>query len=157
MRKLLSVTVLAFLASLTGCRDDSEPGGPGAVERKQDAERRNADRPNTIRTDDRDERTFTLEVPKLATDVKRGQREEVTLSIDRGAQFKEEVKLKFNPPKGIKVLPADAKIARGETKTKVFIEAMPDAMLGKTQIEVQGIPESGKTVSMNLPVEIERE
>jgi uncharacterized membrane protein len=132
MRHLwVGVTFLA-VAGLAGCSNESQKGGPGAVS---------------------DARTFTLSVPG-ETNVKPGKREEVTISIDRGKEFTQDVRLEFKKPAGVQVIPADPVIKSGESQVKVFIGADDGAAAGAKTVEVIGKPETGKTVSVTMKVDV---
>ncbi|RIK77433.1 MAG: hypothetical protein DCC68_17385 [Planctomycetota bacterium] len=137
-------TTLMLTFALVGCTKESPKGGPGAAE----AER------NSNAASDADERTFTLKVPSITTTVEQGGRDEVTLAIDRGDQFKEDVTLKFQAPAGVKVTPAETAIKSGAEETKVTIEAAPDAPPGDTHIEVTAVPQTGQSVSQKMPISV---
>jgi hypothetical protein len=57
--------------------------------------------------------TFSIEVPAGATNVTQGERKEVTINLERGDSFKETVKLQFDAPKGLKIVPADTSVKTG--------------------------------------------
>ncbi len=98
--------------------------------------------------------TFTLEVPKMTTSVNRGKKEDVTISISRGTEFKESVKLQFHAPKGVTVTPAEPVIQAGQNKVTITIQAAGDAPAGKTNMDVTAVPQTGKTVSLQMPLEV---
>ena len=95
--------------------------------------------------------TFTLEVPKMTTSVNRGKKEDVTISISRGSEFKESVKLQFHAPKGVTVTPAEPVIQAGQNKVTITIQAAGDAPAGKANIDVTAVPQTGKSVSLQMP------
>src|SRR5262245_34456125 len=144
MRRLLTLG-LVTVAALIGCSHESQRGGPGA-----------SGTSTAGRGADNRAETFTVAVPSTTTSVAPGQREEVTISIDRGSQFKQPVKLQFKAPPGMKVVPEEAEIQPGDTSTKVFVEATGEGTPGKAYIEVVGVPQSGKSVSVRMPVEIKK-
>ena len=100
--------------------------------------------------------TFTLEVPKMTTTVNKGKKEDVTISISRGSAFKESVKIQFHAPKGVMVTPAEPVIPAGQNKVTVSIEATGDAPAGKSNIEVTAVPESGRSVSLEMPFQVKQ-
>jgi hypothetical protein len=167
MRSLLA-TSLAGLLMLTGCNRESERGGPGAT--SNPAAKSGQPAPNTeavkearqdlreakqeARQEARENQTFTLEVPKT-TDVSRGKRQEVTVTLNRGENFDQMVKLQFKAPPGLKVVPDQAAIQKGESGSKVLIEAAADAAAGEQAIEVIGTPETGAAVTVRMPVEVQ--
>ncbi len=85
-----------------------------------------------------------------------GKKENVTISISRGSAFKESVKLQFHAPKGVTVTPAEPVIQAGQNKVTVTIQAASDAPEGKNNIEVKAVPESGKSVSLEMPVQVKQ-
>jgi uncharacterized membrane protein len=100
--------------------------------------------------------TFTLEVPKMTTNVDRGKKEDVTISISRGTAFKESVKLQFHAPKGVTVMPAEPVIQAGQSSVKVTIEATKDAPEGKNNIQVMAVPERGQSVSLEMLIQVKQ-
>src|SRR5262245_7179079 len=155
MKKLVGGVLLTMLG-VAGCSKESTPGGPGATGTQTGRSYQTpSEKPRTPETTDQ-ERTFTLSVPSSELDLNRGEKKDVTIAIKRGSEFKESVKLQFNPPAGVTITPAEPVINSGEKDTKVTIESSPDAPVGKTNIEVTAIPDTGKTVSMPLAVEVHR-
>ena len=141
----LWVTLMLVL-TLVGCSQESPSGGPGA-------------KSNTTRNDGTPENradTFRVTVPSTAIHVTQGKREEVSIGLDRGRDFAQNVKLKFDVPKGLKVVPSDAMIKSGETKTNVFVEAADDATVGRHPITVTGIPDQGKSAAISMDVDVRK-
>lgn len=133
MRHVFFAAGLLAVFGLTGCnRNESPQGGPGAVS---------------------DERTFTLSVP-AETNVARGKREAVTISIDRGDRFTQSVKLSFKKPAGVEVIPPDPVIKTGESQVKILVGAEEGAAVGTKTVEVVGTPETGKAVSVTMKVDV---
>jgi hypothetical protein len=152
--KLFSFAVVsALVAALAGCSQESVPGGPGASNTTTKTNPVTGAQ-RTVPVDKRD--TFTLKVPNMSTSVTQGRREDVTITISRGNEFKEDVKLRFTTPKGITVTPAEPVIESGKDKVTVSVEAAKDAQLGKTTVDVLATPTTGKQVSMQFPVEIKK-
>jgi len=50
--------------------------------------------------------------------------------------------------------PTMATIPAGQDKVTVSLEAAKDAPAGKSQVEVMAVPETGKSVSLEMPVEV---
>jgi len=161
MNKLVASLLVAILG-LSGCANESKPGGPGAAPRT-DRSYQTPDKPapstdKPAASSDMDKpvdpaSTFTLKVRGEA-DLKRGERKEVTLTMDRGAKFDQAVKLQFKTPRGLKVTPDEATVLPGEKEVKLTIEAEADTPAGEASIEVIGIPETGRTTSLRIPVEV---
>lgn len=144
---------LAAILTLVGCMNESQPGGPGVKPTQSPKVSDGSSAKETTIVDKA--QTFKLAVPATETDLKQGEREDVTISIDRGDNFTQEVKLQFKPPAGIKITPADARIKSGEKQVAVTVEAAADAKPGETNIEVIAVPESGKSVTMQMKVEVD--
>jgi hypothetical protein len=140
MKTFFTAMAVMLAVALTGCTKESEKGGPGADAAKKDA---NAD-----------EMTFTLDVPNITTTVEQGGRDKATISIDRGDQFKETVKLQFKPPAGVTVTPADASFNPDAESVEVTIEAAADAAPGDTNIEVTAMPQTGKALTKTMPITV---
>jgi hypothetical protein len=161
---------LAMFAALAGCTQESTPGGPGVsnapkattkttestktdsngTTRQEVATTHETRKPEVI---DKTE-TFTLHAPRMATTLDTGKKKEIEVSISRGKEFTQSVKLEFKPPAGVMVTPAMATIPAGQDKVTVTVEATKDAAIGKTQVQIMAIPESGKSVSLEIPLEV---
>jgi uncharacterized membrane protein len=161
MKLASAVALFGMVVSFAGCSQESTPGGPGASNQTRTttsttttpsgsksvtttANKPIADKNNT----------FTLKVPEMTTTVNQGKKEDVTISISRGSEFKESVKIQFRAPKGVTVTPSEAVIPAGHDKVTVSIQATNDAPAGKGNIEVTAIPESGKSVALEMPVQV---
>ena len=150
--KAVYVSMLAGTLALVGCDRESPSGGPGA---KQTTTTTSNDKTTTTTTQNRNE-TFKVEVPAGGTNVTQGKRQEVTVSLDRGSDFTQAVKLSFETPAGLKVIPASATIKSGENKTNVFVEVAEDATVGRHSIAVTGSPESGKSASVKMDIDVKK-
>jgi uncharacterized membrane protein len=132
MKKVCALLLAAGLAVLTGCENKSTPGGPGATGGDKDH------KPILGQSDN----SFSLDVPKLTTDVKQGETKQITIGISRGKNFDQDVKLDFSgAPAGVTVKPASSEIKKGDKEVAVSIEAAKDAALGDHTITVTGKPE----------------
>jgi hypothetical protein len=144
MKKLCALMAAALLLGNVGCNAGSTPGGPGAT--------RSTSRPALTTADD----SFDLRPPTTETDLKQGETKTVTLGIDRGKNFDQDVKLDFTgEPMGVEVSAADSVLKAGAKDVQVTIKAAKDAALGKHTIVVNGIPaKSGKTASAEFTIQI---
>jgi uncharacterized membrane protein len=103
------------------------------------------------------ENTFKLEVPALATTIHQGEAKEVKVSISRGKNFSQDVKLTFSgAPTGVKVTPEADEIKAGATDVKVKVEAAKDAALGEHTIKVTGKPKEGAETSLDLKIDVKK-
>jgi hypothetical protein len=175
MKKLIASVVVALIG-VSGCTQESKPGGPGAAPRTdrgyqtpdQTTPPTDASKSGDPATAPRTDRgqpmppvdkvadpssTFTLKVTGEA-DLKRGERKEVVIAIDRGRDFKEEVTLKFTAPRGLKVTPNEVMVPAGEKEAKVTIESEAGVPAGEMNIEVTGMPPTGSPTTLRVPVEV---
>jgi hypothetical protein len=154
MKKLMA-SLFVGIIGLSGCAKESKPGGPGAAP-KTDRSYQTTDQ--SVPPTDTDKSVdpasmFTLKT-RGEVDLKRGERKEVTVSIDRGAKFNQSVKLQFKAAPGLKITPAEVMMPPDEKEVKVNIEAEADAPGGEASIEVIGVPETGRSTSVRIPVEV---
>jgi hypothetical protein len=131
MKKVL-VIAIAGLIGLAGCDTRSTPGGPGATTPKR----------STDVGLGQAENTFELDPPNTQTTIEQGQTKTITLGIDRGKNFSQDVKLDFsNVPPGVTITPpADGTLKASEKEVQVTIAAAKDAALGEHTITVTGTP-----------------
>jgi uncharacterized membrane protein len=133
MKKLLCIGVVA-LAAAVGCNVSGTGGDPTNAKG-----------------------TFRLEGPTVATAIKQGDSQSVKVSIvAKGSDFKQDVKLKAEAPKGVTVdLPPVLKASDKEVEMKVTVAA--DAPTGDEKIHIIGTPaESGNPVPLDITVKIEK-
>lgn len=154
MKKLLGGLLVAVVG-LSGCTKESKPGGPGAKTTPPTTVERSYTTTDNKPTDK--DRTFTLAVPASEKDLKRGERKDVKISIDRGDAFHQGVTLQFKAPTGLTVTPANTTLKDGDKEVNLTIQAAADAPLGETNIEVMGMPETGKSVSVMMKVEVKED
>ena len=166
MRLISSAALFGMVMAVAGCTQESAPGGPGVSTQSHTSTSTSpspsgsamstttttAHKPVVMDKNN----TFTLEVPKITTSVNRGKKEDVTISISRGSEFKESVKLQFHAPKGVTVTPAEPVIQAGQDKVTITIQATGDAPAGKANIDVTAVPQTGKSVSLQMPLEVKQ-
>ena len=132
MRVALSLAAAAGLL-VVGCNKTPEGGSPG--------------------TDNK----FTLTLPTTETNIKQGQKETVKISINRGKDFKQTVKLKVEPPADSKIkaeLSKDSIGAADPTEVSVTLDVDKDAPLGHRMIKVTGTPEQGAATTGEFKVDV---
>jgi hypothetical protein len=165
MKKLTAGLVLATLG-LSGCAKESTPGGPGATSRTERSYQTPDSRtpPSTTKTEpgsvEPDNKavdsasTFTLKTTRGEVDLKRGERKEISISVDRGSNFNQQVELQLKAPHGLNVTPETVTIPANATEAKITIEAEPDAPVGKVSIEAAGVPATGRSTALKIPIEV---
>jgi hypothetical protein len=133
MRHALGISLLLVSVGAFGCGQTATSGGPGANDP-------NAGKNPLKQTDN----SFTLDVPNLATKVKQGQTDTITIGINRGKNFAQDVALKFeNIPPGVTLDPASPTLKAEEKEVKLTVAAAATAALGDHDIKVTGQPATG--------------
>lgn len=132
--------VLLTCALLAGCSQGT-PGGPGAADNKPVIG--NA------------ENSFTLSVPVLASAVQQGRSTEVTIGIERGKNFQDDVALNFaDLPQGTSIEPADPVIKHSEKDVKVTFSATDDAAIGDYTLKLTGHPTKGADAQVDFKLKV---
>jgi uncharacterized membrane protein len=156
--KRLWVVLGLGLALFVGCENKSTPGGPGAT-RSATSPSGSASRSSTANpVAGTPEHTFRLEAPALATSLKQGESKTIKISISRGKNFAQDVKLAFTgAPMGVKVTPAEHDLKASANDVQVTIEAAKDAALGEHTITVTGTPtKEGAETSMTFKIDVKK-
>jgi uncharacterized membrane protein len=98
---------------------------------------------------------FKINTPTFATEIKQGETQSVTISLDRGDQFKRDVTLDIRPSEGINVTPTNT-VVRGSDNPDVQlrIAAAKDANLGEYRVYIKGTPETGEATSTDFTVKV---
>jgi len=100
---------------------------------------------------------FNISVPTFDTKVKQGETQAVTIKIERGESFKQDVKLeiKLSKGEGISIDPAKVTVkASDKPETQIKITAPKDAALGEYNISVTGTPTTGEATSVEFKVKV---
>ena len=112
--------VAALFAFGTGCNKSPEGGTPNSPS------------------------NFTFSLPVGTKDVKQGTAETYEASIERGAEFKKDVKLSVNKLDKVEVkLSKDVIKASEDGKFTITVTADKEAALAEHPIQVTGTPEGG--------------
>jgi len=149
MKYLLSLAAcMLAIVGFVGC-NQSEPGGKPKDNK--------SDNRMSIPTPGANKEAFTMKAPTLATKIKQGDRQTVKLTLDRGSEFKSDVSLKVDAPKGVTVEldPKTVKASDGET-VNVTVTAAKDAALGDHTVSVTGTPKDGKATDVSFKVTVEK-
>jgi uncharacterized membrane protein len=100
---------------------------------------------------------FKIAVPILTTDIKQGEVQSITISLERGDSFKQDVTLetKLSKGEGLKFDPAKVTVKAGDkSDIQLMITAPKDAALGEYKVSVKGTPTTGEATSMEFNVKI---
>jgi len=122
---------LIVVAALTSCTKSSEEGGRAGND------------------------TFRIGAPALATDIKQGELQTAQVTLERGAGFKQRVKLEVKAPAGIQVEPSSATIEPGDKgEVQLKITASKDAAIGEHKIQVKGTPDKGEPTETEFKITV---
>lgn len=137
MKNLIRATCVAALTVLPLACNTSSPGGNTS--------------PNAPKKE-----TFTITAPTTATTIKQGDKQTVTLTLDRGADFKSAVDLAADAPKGLKVELSDKSVEASEPKeVTLSIEVAKDAAQGDHIVKVTATPKNGTATNVDVKVKVE--
>ena len=133
MRTLLSLAALAAL-TITGCQQSSEGGTPGT------------------------KANFKIEGPVTGETVKQGEQDTIKLSLNRGSDFKKDVKLKAEAPDKIKAeLNKPMVKSSEETDFTMTVTVDKDAPIGDHIVKVTGTPEGGGAAThLDVKVKVDK-
>ena len=132
MKTAIAFVAMLALAAVSGCQSAGPRGGGVA----------------------RDE-GFNIAVPTFETVVKQGELQTVAVSIQRGDNFKRDVRLEIKASKGISVAPANMKIkASDKPDLQLKITAPKDAALGEYRVYVMGTPDTGQPATAEFKVKV---
>jgi len=102
-----------------------------------------------------DKGTFTIKAPVLSKSIKQGDKETLDLTIDRGSEFKQGIKLTADAPKGVKAELSKSQVAAGDPdKVSLSVSVDKDAALGDQTIKVTGTPDTGNATSVDVKVKV---
>ena len=133
MKKVIAITIVLtmVLAVVSSCKRSPEGGSIGKGE------------------------GFKIAVPIFDTKVKPGEIQTVTIKLQRGESFKQDVKLEIEAAKGISIDPAKVLVEAGDKPdVQLTITASKDVALGDYIVSVKGIPKTGEPTSMEFKVKV---
>lgn len=132
MKTAIKIVLMLALAAMYGCQSSSPRGG-GMTK----------------------EVGFKIAVPTFSTAVKQGQTQNVTISLERGDSFKQDVKLQIEASTGISVEPTSVIIkASDKPDVQLRIAAPQNAALGEYLVSVMGTPKTGEPTSTGIIVKV---
>ena len=132
MKKLIMIVVTLALVTVSGCYSNSEKGG------------------STLKGGG-----FKISVPTFEMEIKQREIQSVTISLERGEFFKQDVKLEIKASKGISVEPTEVTVKASDMPdTQIRITVPKDAALGVYHISVRGTPKTGESTSTEFNVRV---
>jgi uncharacterized membrane protein len=132
--RLWIAPIATLIVLQAGCNKSPEGGAPGSTA------------------------SFKISAPTISTTVKQDNKETVKLSIDRGSDFKKDVKLVVDAPDQIKTELSKATIKAGDTTDfTVTVSPSKTAPLGDHKIKVTGTPDGGgAATSVEFTVKVDK-
>jgi hypothetical protein len=98
---------------------------------------------------------FKIAVPTFSTEIKQGEIQSVTISLVRGAYFKQDVRFLLKTTEGISVNPTFVLVKASDKPDVQFrIEAAKSAALGEYVVTVTGNPTTGEPASTQFNVKV---
>ena len=132
MKTAITIVMTLVLATVYGCQSSSSQGG------------------SVLKGEG-----FKVAVPTFTTEVKQGETLSVTISLERGKYFKQDVKLQIEATKGISVEPTSFIIkASDKPDVQLRIAAAQNAAIGEYSVSVKGIPKTGESTSTAFTVKV---
>ncbi len=145
MFRSMAIAMAMLGLCFAGCEKESEMGGPGATDTNNSTD--NGD-------NQREDNTFTLSVDD-GLSIVQGENQETAVHVNRGEVFMESVTLEFEAPAGVTLTPTSEVIPSDMDELTVLVQVDENADTGETNIKVTGTPETGKAVSIQIPLTIE--
>ena len=133
MKKVIAITVVLtlVLAAISNGADSPKGGSVGKGE------------------------GFRIDVPTFDTKVKQGETQTITIKLQRGESFKQDVQLEIEAAEGISVDPAKVLVKASDGPDVVLTITVPkDAAFGKYIVSVTGTPETGEPTSVEFKVKV---
>jgi uncharacterized membrane protein len=160
MRNRITGAAAALIAGLfaVGCGNTSPTGGKlGGAAASGSSSGGNTTPANTTAGSANDKSaTFTVKGPALTPSITQGEKKNIALTLDRGATFKDSVKLTAEAPKGLKVEFGHATVAAGDpAETSMTVEAAADAAIAEHVVKVTATPASGAATSLDVKVKVD--
>lgn len=132
MKTAMTIVLTLVLVAASGCQSSSPKGG------------------SVLKGEG-----FKIAVPTLDTKLKQGETQSVTVSLERGDYFKQDVKLQIEASKGISVEPTSVVIkASDKPDVQLRIAAAQNAAFGEYSVSVKGIPKTGESTSTTFTVKV---
>jgi uncharacterized membrane protein len=133
MKTAMTMVLILSLAVLYGCQSSSSPRGGGMTK----------------------DVGFKIVVPNFAKEIKQSETQTITVSLERGDYFKQDVQLQIQASKGIDVEPTRILIKSSDIpEAQLRITVPTDASIGEYIVFVKGVPETGEPTSTVFTVKV---
>jgi uncharacterized membrane protein len=98
---------------------------------------------------------FKIDVPTFDVKVKQGETESITIKLQRGESFKQDVKLEITVDKGISIEPEKVTVKASEKPVVDLKITVPkEAALGEYKVTVTGTPTTGEPATVEFKVKV---
>jgi hypothetical protein len=132
MKTAIAIVMALVLATMSGCQSSSPRGGSAFKDEG-----------------------FKIGVPTFTTEIKQGQAQSVTISLERGKYFKQDVKLQIEASKGISIEPTKVMVkASDKPDVQIRISADNAAAISEYVVSVKGTPETGEPSTTQFNVKV---
>jgi len=99
--------------------------------------------------------SFKVTAPTMPVSLKQGDKQTVTVTVNRDSGFQQAVKLDAEAPKGLKAEFDHKSVKASDPKeVSLSITADKDAALGKHVIKVTATPDTGSATTVDVNVEV---
>jgi uncharacterized membrane protein len=99
---------------------------------------------------------FKIDVPTFDAKIKQGETQTITIKVQRGESFKQDVTLVIEVAEGISIEPTKVLVKASDKPEVDLMVAVPkDAALGEYKVSVTGTPETGEPTSVEFKVKVE--
>jgi hypothetical protein len=132
MKTVITIVMTLVLATVSGCQSSSPRGGSAFTDEG-----------------------FKVAVPTFTTEIKQGETQSVTISLERGKYFKQDVKLQIEASKGISIEPTKVMVkASDKPDVQIRISADNAAAISEYVVSVKGTPETGESSTTQFNVKV---
>lgn len=98
---------------------------------------------------------FKIDVPTFDVKVKQGETQSLTIKLQRGESFKQDVKLEIETAEDISIDPTKVTVKASDGQdVQLMIMVPKDAALGDYIVTVTGTPETGEATSVEFKVKV---
>jgi uncharacterized membrane protein len=98
---------------------------------------------------------FKIDVPTFDVKVKQGETQTITIKLQRGESFKQDVKLQIAAAEGISIEPTKVTVKASDSpEVALTITAPKEAALGEYKVSVTGTPTTGEPTSVEFKVKV---
>jgi uncharacterized membrane protein len=132
MRTAITIVMTLALVAISGCQSSSPRGG-GMTK----------------------DVGFKIAVPTFDTEIKQGEVRTVTVSLQRGESFKQDVRLQIQASEGVSVYPTDILVKASESpEVQLRIATTRNTALGAYIVSVKGTPKTGEPTSTAFTMKV---